>query len=45
MMIFPCHIVFATSFQKTIYGANVVIFEGILAFANRELIEVSKFQL
>jgi uridine kinase len=25
---------------KTIYGANVVIFEGILAFANKELINV-----
>ena len=28
-------------FQKTIYGANVVIFEGILAFANKELLQVS----
>lgn len=27
--------------QKTVYGANVVIFEGILAFANKELLKVS----
>ena len=27
--------------QKTVYGANVVIFEGILAFSNKELTEVS----
>lgn len=26
--------------QKTVYGANVVIFEGILAFANKELLKV-----
>ncbi|XP_035829665.1 uridine-cytidine kinase-like 1, partial [Aplysia californica] len=26
--------------MKTIYGANVVIFEGIMAFANLELLEV-----
>ncbi len=26
--------------QKTVYGANVVIFEGILAFSNKELLEV-----
>lgn len=28
-------------FQKTMYGANVIIFEGILIFAHKELIEVS----
>ena len=32
---------FVVVFQKTIYGANVVIFEGILAFTNRELLKVS----
>ena len=26
--------------QKTLYGANVIIFEGILAFANKELLEL-----
>lgn len=26
--------------QKTIYGANVIVFEGILAFANKELLKV-----
>lgn len=30
-----------SSVQKTVYGANVVIFEGILAFANKELLKVS----
>lgn len=29
--------------QKTVYGANVVIFEGILAFANKELLKVHDF--
>jgi len=28
--------------QKTIYGANVVIFEGILAFEKKELRDVSE---
>ncbi len=28
--------------QKTVYGANVVIFEGILAFTSKELLEVSE---
>ena len=28
-------------FQKTIYGANVVIFEGILAFARKEMLPVT----
>jgi len=27
-------------YKKTIYGANVVIFEGILAFANEDLLEL-----
>ena len=27
--------------QKTMYGANVIIFEGILAFAKKPLIDVS----
>lgn len=27
--------------QKTVYGANVIVFEGILAFANKELLKVS----
>ncbi|XP_035747052.1 LOW QUALITY PROTEIN: uridine-cytidine kinase-like 1, partial [Egretta garzetta] len=26
---------------KTVYGANVIVFEGILAFANKELLKVS----
>ena len=26
--------------QKTVYGANVIVFEGILAFANKELLKV-----
>ena len=30
------------SLQKTVYGANVVIFEGILAFANKELLKVGE---
>ncbi len=29
-------------FQKTIYGANVVIFEGIMCFVNKDLREVRK---
>lgn len=28
------------SSQKTVYGANVIVFEGILAFANKELLKV-----
>ncbi|CAB1340230.1 unnamed protein product [Coregonus sp. 'balchen'] len=28
------------SIKKTVYGANVVIFEGILAFANKELLKL-----
>ena len=27
--------------QKTVYGANVVIFEGIMTFASKELLKVS----
>lgn len=27
-------------FQKTLYGANVIIFEGIMAFADKTLLEV-----
>ncbi|XP_015248482.1 PREDICTED: uridine-cytidine kinase-like 1 [Cyprinodon variegatus] len=30
---------------KTVYGANVVIFEGILAFANKELLKAREFHL
>ena len=26
--------------QKTIYGANVVIFEGIMSFVNKDLLKV-----
>ena len=26
--------------QKTLYGANVIIFEGIMAFADKTLLEV-----
>ena len=29
-------------FQKKIYGANVVIFEGIMSFVNKELLTVSE---
>jgi len=32
-------------FQKTIYGANVVIFEGILAFAKKDMLPVSLAEL
>lgn len=28
--------------QKTLYGANVIIFEGIMAFADKELLKVRK---
>lgn len=31
--------------QKTVYGANVIVFEGILAFANKELLKVSLHQV
>ena len=34
---------FISVLQKTVYGANVVIFEGILAFYSKELMEVSTF--
>lgn len=34
------HGVALLSLQKTIYGANVVVFEGILSFANKELLKV-----
>lgn len=30
-------------FQKTIYGANVVIFEGIMSFVNKDLLKVCYF--
>ena len=30
----------ATYTQRTMYGANVIIFEGILAFANKELLKL-----
>lgn len=26
--------------QKTVYGASVIIFEGIMAFADKELLQV-----
>jgi len=29
--------------QKTMYGANVIIFEGILAFYHAELLKVSLY--
>ena len=28
--------------QKTVYGASVVIFEGIMSFADKELLQVSE---
>lgn len=31
--------------QKTIYGANVVIFEGIMAFATKELIDLMDLKI
>ena len=31
--------------QKTIYGANVVIFEGIMAFASKELIDLMDIKI
>jgi hypothetical protein len=37
--IFSIHI--SVSFQKTMYGANVIIFEGILAFYYAEILKVS----
>jgi uridine kinase len=33
------------SHQKTIYGANVVIFEGIMAFATKELIDLMDLKI
>lgn len=30
----------SSSLQKTLYGANVIIFEGIMAFADKTLLEV-----
>lgn len=30
----------ASPLQKTLYGANVIIFEGIMAFADKTLLEV-----
>ena len=36
------HIVISFA-QKQIYGANVVIFEGIMAFVNEEVVKVSRF--
>lgn len=35
-----CNVSCVQCLQKTVYGANVVIFEGILAFANKELLKV-----
>jgi hypothetical protein len=37
--IFNIHI--SVLFQKTMYGANVIIFEGILAFYYAEILKVS----
>lgn len=34
--------VFYFSFQKTMYGANVIIFEGILTFYNADVLKVKK---
>lgn len=31
--------------QKTIYGANVVIFEGIMAFATKDLIDLMDLKI
>lgn len=31
---------FSSLFQKNVYGASVVIFEGILSFADNELLQV-----
>ena len=31
---------FGLATQRTMYGANVIIFEGILAFANKELLKL-----
>jgi len=30
--------------QKTMYGANVIIFEGILAFYHAEILKVSLYR-
>lgn len=41
---FPCPTIVSSFFlfpQKAMYGANVVIFEGILSFCNKKLIDVS----
>lgn len=29
--------------QKNVYGASVIIFEGIMSFADKELLEVRLF--
>lgn len=31
--------------QKTMYGANVIIFEGILTFYNQEIVSVNRHGL
>lgn len=31
--------------QKNVYGASVIIFEGIMSFADKELLEVRLFVL
>lgn len=31
---------FCFGYQRTMYGANVIIFEGILAFASKELLKL-----
>lgn len=29
--------------QKNVYGASVIIFEGIMSFADKELLQVKKY--
>lgn len=31
------------SIQKTVYGASVIIFEGIMSFADKELLQVRQY--
>ena len=38
----PCPTASLLAPQKTLYGANVIIFEGIMAFADKELLKVRK---
>ena len=36
---------FGLATQRTMYGANVIIFEGILAFANKELLKLMDLKM